>query len=125
MAESGILESKRGKVRLLKPGELPEDWDPAADRRISVWKDVHHMIRVLESGGEAAAADLVVKLGSRAEAARELAYRLYTICERKKRAQEALSYNAIVQSMPEIIRLARERRKPRADQAGLFKDNEE
>jgi putative DNA methylase len=121
MVDSGILESKRGRVRLLKPGELPEDWDPAADRRISVWKDVHHMIRVLEFGGESAAADLVAKLGSRAEAARELAYRLYTICERKKRAQEALSYNAIVQSMPEITRLARETAKlPKRQQQSLF-----
>jgi putative DNA methylase len=120
MAESGVLESKRGRVRLLKPGELPEDWDPAADRRISVWKDVHHMIRVLESGGESAAANLVAKLGSRAEAARELAYRLYTICERKKRAQEALSYNAIVQSMPEITRLARSAKPQIRQQQSLF-----
>ena len=50
--------------------------------------------------------DLVAKLGSHAETARELAYRLYTLCERKKRAQEALSYNGLVQSWPEIVRLA-------------------
>jgi putative DNA methylase len=50
---------------------------------------------------------LVAKLGSKAEIARELAYRLYTIAERKKRAAEALSYNALVQSWPEITRLAR------------------
>ncbi|HEY9479510.1 MAG TPA: hypothetical protein VIP79_05445, partial [Gemmatimonadaceae bacterium] len=65
-------------------------------------------IRVLEAGAEPAAADLVAKLGSHAESARELSYRLYTICERKKRAAEALSYNALVQSWPEITRLARE-----------------
>ena len=63
-------------------------------------------IGVLEAGGEGAAAELVRKLGSKAEVARELAYRLYTICERKKRAQDALSYNALVQSWPEITRLA-------------------
>jgi len=61
---------------------------------------------------------LVAELGSQAEVARELAYRLYTICERKKRAQEALSYNAIVQSLPEITRLAKETAKPL--QKGLF-----
>ena len=55
----------------------------------------------------------------KAEVARELAYRLYTICERKKRAQEGLSYNALVQSWPEITRLAREGGGP-AQQAGLF-----
>jgi putative DNA methylase len=69
---------------------------------------VHHLIRVLESGGETAAAELVAKLGAQAETARELCYRLYTLCERKKRAAEALQYNALVQSWPEIVRLARE-----------------
>ena len=59
-------------------------------------------------GGEAAAAELVAKLGSKAELARELCYRLYTLCERKKRATEALSYNALVQSFPELERLAKE-----------------
>lgn len=67
---------------------------------------VHHLIRVLEAEGEGAAAALVGRLGAAAEAARELAYRLYTLCERKKRAQEALSYNGLVQSWPEITRLA-------------------
>jgi putative DNA methylase len=69
---------------------------------------VHQLIRVLEATNEEAAAILVAKLGSKAEMARELAYRLYTLCERKKRAPEALSYNALVQSWPEIARLARE-----------------
>ena len=63
---------------------------------------------MLASGGEGAAAGLVTKLGAKAEIARELAYRLYTMCERKKRAAEALSYNGLVQSWPEISRLARE-----------------
>jgi putative DNA methylase len=86
---------------------------------------VHHLIRVLESGGEAAAAALVAKLGSQAETARELAYRLYTLCERKKRAAEALSYNGLVQSWPEIARLAGEGAKPRAEQGSLFDEPEE
>jgi putative DNA methylase len=108
LVEAGILESKRGKVRLLRPEELPADWDPASDLRLSAWGIVHHLIRVLASGGEGAAAELVAKLGARAEIARELAYRLYTLCERKKRAAEALAYNGLVQSWPEIARLARE-----------------
>ena len=108
MVNAGILESKRGKVRLLKPDELPKDWDPDTDSRLTVWEMVHHLIRVLESGGEPEAAKLVAKLGSKAETARELCYRLYTICERKKRAAEALSYNALVQSWPELARLAQE-----------------
>jgi putative DNA methylase len=120
MVEAGIVYSRHGKVRLLKPAEFLEDWDPANDKRLSVWKVTHHMIRVLELGGERAAAELVAALGSQAEVARELAYRLYTVCERRKRAQEALSYNAIVQSLPEISRLARETAKPKSQQKSLF-----
>lgn len=106
LARDGFLASKAGKVRLLRPSELPADWDPAHDARLTVWEMVHHLVRVLEAGGEGAAAELVAKIGAKAETARELAYRLYTICERKKRATEALSYNALVQSWPEICRLA-------------------
>jgi putative DNA methylase len=112
LVEAGILVSRAGKVRLLKPVELPVDWDPRTDSRLTVWEMVHQLIRVLEAGGESAAAALVAKLGNQAETARELCYRLYTLCERKKRATEAMAYNGLVQSWPEITRLAAD--KPRA-----------
>jgi putative DNA methylase len=108
MMTAGILVSKSGKVHLLRPEELPADWAPEADTRLTEWEVVHQLIRALNTGGEMGAAVLVAKLGSRADTARELAYRLYVLCERKKRAQEALAYNALVQSWPEIQRLASE-----------------
>lgn len=120
MKEAGILTSKAGKVRLLKSDELPADWNPTDDSRLTAWEVVHHLIRALEAGGESAAAALVAKLGAKAETARELAYRLYTLCERKKRAPEALSYNGLVQSWPEIIRLAKEESGQQAEQPELF-----
>ena len=107
LVKAKIVASGRGKVRLLKPAELPANWDPATDNRLTVWETVHHLIRVLESGGESAAAALAAKLGAKAEIARELAYRLFSVCERRKRPSEALSYNALVQSWPEIARLSR------------------
>jgi len=113
MVEAGILASKGGKVRLLRPNELKADWDPAEDKRLTAWEVLHQLIRALEGTGEGAVAALVAKLGSKAEAARELAYRLYMLCERKKRAAEALSYNGLVQSWPEICRLAGETDKPK------------
>ncbi|MGK2959085.1 MAG: DUF1156 domain-containing protein [Acidimicrobiales bacterium] len=119
LVEAGIVVSRAGKVRLLRPAELPENWDPATDARLTVWEMVHHLIRVLEAGGENAAAMLLAKLGVKAEVARELCYRLYTLCERKKRAAEALAYNSLVQSWPEISRLAREGDKPPPAQAAL------
>ena len=120
MVEAGILVSKGGTVRLLRPKELPPDWDPTTDPRLTAWEMVHHLVRALEAGGESAAAELAAGLGVKAEAARELCYRLYTLCERKKRAAEALSYNSLVQSWPEITRLAREEKRTGAEQTSLF-----
>ena len=118
--KAGIVASKGSVVRLLRPSELPANWDPTTDTRLTVWETVHHLVRALESGGESAAASLVVKLGSKAETARELAYRLYTLCERRKRASEALSYNALVQSWPEILRQGNDHRPPEPSQGSLF-----
>ena len=119
MVEAGILTSRAGKVQLLRPAELPADWDPESDTRLTAWEMVHHLIRVLERGGEQEAATVVRTLGGRAETARELCYRLYTVCERRKRAAEALAYNGLVQSWPEISRLAAA---GGTEQGGLFGD---
>ncbi|MBK9709773.1 MAG: DUF1156 domain-containing protein [Kouleothrix sp.] len=118
MLDAGVLASGRGKVRLLRPDELPANWDPSADARLTVWEMVHHLVRALDQG-EQAAAELVAKLGPRADIARELAYRLYAVCERKKRAAEALAYNGLVQSWPELLRLAGEQRGSAPVQQGL------
>ena len=120
LVEAGILVSKGGTVRLLKPDELPENWDPITDARLTAWEMVHHLVRVLEANGESAAAELVARIGAKAEVARELCYRLYTLCDRKKRASEALSYNGLVRSWPEINRLARDEPEYEAEQASLF-----
>ena len=75
--------------------------------RPTAWEILHQFIRALESGGETGAAELVAKTGAaKSEEARELCYRLYVMCERKKRAKEAGSYNGLVQSWQEILKLA-------------------
>jgi putative DNA methylase len=122
---AGIIDSGRGKVRLLKPSELPTNWDPTTDSRLTHWEMVHHLVRALESGGEGAASTLVAKLGSKADTARDLCYRLYTLCERKKRATEALSYNALVQSFPEILRIAAAGPKPAQAQQTSFLNSDD
>ncbi len=109
LVKFGLAHSKAGKVRLLKPDELPDEWDPQTRSRITVWEVVHQIIRALNRS-EIIAANLIVKLGSKADAARDLAYRLFDTCEKKKRAQDALAYNALVQSWPEIKRLSQQRR---------------
>jgi len=127
LVEAGILASKGGAVRLLKPDELPENWDPTTDARLTGWEMVHHLVRVLEANGESAAAELAARLGAKAEVARELCYRLYTLCERKKRASEALLYNSLVRSWPEIARLARDKHEHEyeAEQTSLFANEDE
>ena len=120
LSDAGVVRTGAGKTRLLRVDELPEDWDPTTDKRLTVWESVHHLIRVMNAGGESGAAKLVARLGGTADTARELAYRLYSVCERRKRATEALAYNALVQSWPEITRLAREGGKSQTKQADLF-----
>ena len=105
MVEAGIIEAKGGKVQLLRREALDDTWDPATDRRLTVWEVTQHLIRRLDEG-ESAAASLVRQLGSYAEVARDLAYRLYLVCERKKWSQEGQAYNALVVAWPEIQRLA-------------------
>ena len=111
----GVLQSKAGKVALLIPLALRQDWDPRSAGRVSAWLTLHHLIRVHDAGGENAAATLVHDLGGVAETARELAYRLYAIAERTNRTREALWYNTLVQSWSEIARLAGNERGEQAD----------
>ena len=106
LVQAGVIAARRGKVRLLHASELNPDWDPATDHRPTVWEMTHHLIRLLESDGEPAAADLAARLGAQAETARDLAYRLYVVSDRKKRAEDARQYNGLVQSWSEIMRLA-------------------
>ena len=98
MVEAGILRSGAGKVSLLRPNELSADWNPDGDSRRTAWESVHHLVGILNQKSEGAAAVLLSKLGSDAETVRDLAYRLYRICDQKNRPQEALGYNALVRS---------------------------
>jgi putative DNA methylase len=106
LVEAGVVRARGGKVRLVKRDELPDDWDPARAGRLTVWEAAQHLIRTLDRQGEPAAAALLHQLGGLAETARDLAYRLYTVCERKKWAEEALAYNGLVIAWPELTRLA-------------------
>ncbi|TAD76279.1 MAG: DUF1156 domain-containing protein [Oscillatoriales cyanobacterium] len=107
LVESGILEAKSGKVRLLKRDELPANWNPAQDDRTPDWEATQHLIHCLDKRGEPAAATLLAALGDRSERARDLAYRLYSLCDKKGWTQEAIAYNSLVIAWPELQRLAR------------------
>ena len=108
MVEAGILEAKAGKVRLLKREDLKANWKPEGDGRIPVWEVTQYLIRTLDQEGETGAAELLAKLGNKANLARDLAYRLYSLCDRHGWTQEAIAYNSLVISWAEIIRLTNE-----------------
>jgi putative DNA methylase len=113
MAESGIIASGGGKVRLKRRDELPDNWDPTVDAQAPVWEATSHLVKRLEEEGESAAGQLLRRLGGLGHSAHLLAYRLYTICE-KPRPALAGPYNALVASWPEIQRLANEASEPAA-----------
>ncbi|MDJ1180774.1 DUF1156 domain-containing protein [Roseofilum sp. BLCC_M91] len=120
MVEAGILEAKAGKVRLLKRDELKPDWNPNQDDRMPDWEVAQYLIHALDQKGETGAAELLAKLGDKGEIARDLAYRLYSLCDRKGWTQEAISYNSLVISWPEINRLASEVKPNDPIQTSLF-----
>src|SRR5262249_24458016 len=106
LVEAGILEARSGKVKLLGRERLPANWDPQADPRLTVWEVTQHLIRALDKHGEEGAARLLQKVGAHGEVARDLAYRLSSICERKKWSQEGQAYNGLVIAWPKVRDLA-------------------
>lgn len=106
--DAGVIESGGGKVRLLKWSEYPTHWDPKADTRTPVWEACHQMIRVLNQQGEAEAGSLLARMPELGEHIRQLAYHLYTLCERKKWAEEARAYNELIGSWHAIVAASHE-----------------
>jgi putative DNA methylase len=105
MVEAQVLVQRGSKVRLLRRDELPGSWDPTEDSRVTAWEVTQHLVRCLETAGEAATADLLRLLGADfGERAKELAYRLFAICDRQGWVTEAVGYNALVVAWPEIAR---------------------
>lgn len=101
--EAGVITAAGGKVQLLNWQNYPEEYDPAADRNRPVWEACHHLIRVLNRQGETAAGELLARMPESAEEVRQLAYFLYTLCERRGNAEEARSYNELMTSWHAII----------------------
>lgn len=109
MVDAGILKAGAGKAKLLRREEMRPNWDPTTDRRLTVWEATQYLIRILEAEGENGASELQQKLGGLAQSARDLAYRLYSICERQGWSQEAQAYNSLVTVWPRLQELAVEK----------------
>ena len=105
---SGVLEAGGGKVRLRKWQEYPDDWQPGRDDKTPVWEACHHLVRLLNQQGEHAAGAALAALRAQGDAIYRLAYQLYTLCERKKRAEDARYYNELIAAWPQISAAALE-----------------
>jgi len=116
--QSGILFAAGGIVRLLKWAEYPSDWNPVGDNRLPVWEALHHLIRIFKAEGESGAGKVLAAVAAKAEATRQLAYRLYTLCERAGWAEDARAYNEIITSWSAIESAAAAA--PKAHQGELF-----
>lgn len=96
--QAGVVESGGGIVRLCKWSEYPTDWDPKTDTRQPVWEILHHLIRALRQDGESGAGRIYADVRGKSESVRQLAYRLYTLCERRGWAEDARAYNELITS---------------------------
>lgn len=119
----GVLTSRAGVVRLFSPDELPDDYDPLTDDRISVWEVVMHMVKQLvdEKGGIDAAGELMTAAKTRVDlsTAKELAYLLFSICERRNWAKTALLFNGLGSAWTDIEKMSRTAA-PTASAQGTF-----
>jgi putative DNA methylase len=93
---SGVLNSGGGEVQLLRWNELPTDWKPDPDKQTPVWEALHYLIRNLNMHGEQSAGALLAEMSAVSGPVRTLAYRLYTLCERKGLAEDARPYNELI-----------------------------
>jgi len=107
--DSGVLIAGSGKVRLYRPAEYPSDWNPLKDDRIPVWEVLHQLIRAHQSSGESAAAEIASAVPQLAATARQLAFLLYTLCERQGWAEDARPYNDLVTAWLSIEKQAQDK----------------
>jgi putative DNA methylase len=118
MVSHGILYAQKGKVHLVERAELPEKID---EHESGIWLLCQQLSFKMEKEGvEGCATAIANMFGSNAERAKDLAYRLYTIAERKRWAQEAYVYNALVVAWPEIQSRAAELKATKPEQLTLF-----
>jgi putative DNA methylase len=109
LERGGIFRARANRARLRAPEELTAEWDPVADERVSVWEVVVRLAQVLETSGAQAAAQLMAGAGQRVDldTAKELAYLLYSICEKRRWTQTALLFNGLGTSWSDLSAAAR------------------
>lgn len=106
LQEAGLVVTKANRVRLIPRTDLASEWNPTQDTRLTVWDVTQQLIRAVSTEGEQKAAAILQAIGPRAEAARDLAYRLFSVAERKGWTDEAIAYNSLIASWPHIAKIS-------------------
>ncbi len=119
VVDAGVLFSKGGKTSLVKWQDYPDDYDPTEDAHRPVWEVCHHLVRIHQRRGTGAAGEFLSMVQGQGEAARQLAYLLYTLCERKGLAEDARVYNELATAWNDIVTSSIENAKPVLKQAEL------
>jgi putative DNA methylase len=109
LERAGIFRARAGKAWLIPTDQLPTNYNPASDERISVWEIVLHLVKRMEEQGIDAAGRFMAQARGYIDldAAKELAYLLYMICDRRKWAHQALRFNNLVTSWLDLDHVAR------------------
>lgn len=121
MAREGVLTSMAGKVTLLSPGEMPEEYDVLRDDHVGAWEVLHFLITFLERDGLPAAGAFLSDVQARPagdvdlELVKELAFLLFSIAEKNSWTQDALAFNTIATAWPDIV--AASRQQPSGEQS--------
>ena len=104
LVNAGVFISGGGNAKLKHWSDIDSDWDPRTDSRLTLWECTHHMVRELIDGdGQIGAAKLAKFMGNqKAEEAKELAYQLFHICDKRKWAKHAGDYNTLVANWADI-----------------------
>ena len=106
VVHAGVVFSGGGNVKLRRWADYPDDWDPRSDKRLPIWEALHQLIRAFKTDGESGSGVILGALRDKTEAIRQLAYRLYTLCERRGWAEDARAYNELVSSWSAIETVA-------------------
>lgn len=131
MDRDGILASRAGSVQLIRPADLPWEYEVLKDMHTSNWEALHHLIKALERDGIAPAADFLRAALSRPDGAvdadlvKELGHLLFRVAESNGWTKDALSFNTVVTSWPDILEIARSTKKLAVPQSAFDFDEDE
>ena len=118
--DAGVISAEGGKVQILNWRDYPEGYDLASDRNRPTWEACHYLIRELNLHGEEAAGRMLSAMPESGENIRQLAYYLYTLCERKGNAEDARYYNELMTSWYAIVEASMAAQKDHPEQMELL-----